>query len=84
MGLNERQIEALRLMVNESEELTNKEYRKKFNVSNKTAATDLNQLVKLGQIISKGKGRNVKYFYTINEKITRLTTRITKKGEENE
>jgi len=74
LGLNERQIVALRLMVNEGETFTNKKYREKFSVGNKTAATDLNQLVKLGQITCGGKGRNVKYYYMINEKITRLTT----------
>lgn len=70
LGLNERQIEALRLMVNEGEVFTNKKYREKFNVSNKTAATDLNQLVKSRQITSQGKGRSIKYHYTINEEIT--------------
>ncbi|MCK4428980.1 MAG: hypothetical protein KAU95_01285, partial [Candidatus Aenigmarchaeota archaeon] len=82
LGLNKRQIEVLGLMINKGEVFTNKKYREKFNVSNKTAATDLNQLVKLGQIVSRGKGRNVNYFYTINEKITRLTTRMTQKGDE--
>ena len=36
LGLNERQIEALRLMVNEGQELSNKDYQKMFKVSNAT------------------------------------------------
>lgn len=70
LGLNERQIETLRLMMNEREVFTNKKYREKFKVSNKTASTDLKQLVELRQITSQGKGRNIKYHYTINEEIT--------------
>ena len=41
LGLNERQIEALKLMVNEGEVMTNREYRRAFKVTNKTAATDI-------------------------------------------
>jgi ribosomal protein S30 len=41
LGLNERQIEALRLMANERRELSNKEYRELFSVSRPTAARDL-------------------------------------------
>ena len=46
MGLNDRQIEALRLMINEKQIFTNRRYRNVFKVTNKTAATDLNFLVK--------------------------------------
>ena len=48
LGLNERQIEALRLMVNEGQELSNKEYRKMFGVSRQTATRDLRGLVEVG------------------------------------
>jgi hypothetical protein len=41
MGLNERQIEALRLMVNEGKGFTNKEYREHFGVSNWTCVEDM-------------------------------------------
>ena len=45
LGLNERQIEALRLMVNEGRERSNKEYREVFGVATRTASRDLMQLV---------------------------------------
>lgn len=61
LGLNERQIEALRLMVNEGRELTNKEYRQLFGVTNVTAFRDLSQLVKVGQAKVIGSGRGRKY-----------------------
>ncbi len=37
-------------MVNEGWELSNKEYREMFDVSNATAYTDLSQLVDLGYV----------------------------------
>lgn len=80
LGLNKRQIEALRLMINDRKVFTNRAYREKFNVSNKTAATDLNQLVELGEIASKGKGRNVEYHYMIKQKTTQLATRLEKRS----
>lgn len=61
LGLNERQIEALRLMVNERQKFTNRRFRQFFKVTNKTAATDLNALVKIGMAQTRGKGRNVEY-----------------------
>jgi len=41
LGLNERQIEALRLMVNEGKGLGNADHRRLFNVSKNTASRDL-------------------------------------------
>jgi len=61
LGLNERQIEALRLMVNEGRELSNRDYREMFNVSNATAYTDLSQLVDLRYVKGVGKGRARRY-----------------------
>ena len=61
LGLNDRQIEALRLMVNEGKVFTNREYRQLFKVMNKTASTDLNTLVKKEIVIIRGRGRNVEY-----------------------
>lgn len=61
LGLNERQIEALRLMVNERRKFTNRKFRQLFKVTNKTAATDLNMLVKIGMVQLSGKGRSVEY-----------------------
>ena len=61
LGLNNRQIEVLRMMVNEGKVFTNRMHREKFGVTNKTAATDLNILVNKGMAQVKGKGRNVEY-----------------------
>lgn len=61
LGLNKRQIEALRLMVNKGKIFTNREFRKMFKVTNKTAATDLDMLIKFGMIQARGKGRSVEY-----------------------
>jgi hypothetical protein len=44
--LNERQIEALRLMVNEKRVLTNRDYRELSSVSNRIAANELQDLIK--------------------------------------
>ncbi|MCX6030569.1 MAG: helix-turn-helix domain-containing protein [Chloroflexi bacterium] len=61
LGLNERQVEALRLMVNEDRKLTNREYRQLFDVDDATAFRDLSRLVKSGQAKAVGLGRNVVY-----------------------
>jgi len=61
LGLNNRQIEALRLMVNERKEMTNSRYREIFSVANKTAATDLDASVKQGLIKRIGRGRSTRY-----------------------
>jgi ATP-dependent DNA helicase RecG len=61
LGLNERQIEALRLMVNEGRTLTNREYRQLFNVDDATAFRDLSKLVQVGQAKTVGGGRSRLY-----------------------
>jgi ATP-dependent DNA helicase RecG len=61
LGLNERQIEALRLMVNEGRTLTNREYRQLFNVDDATAFRDLSKLVQVGQAKAVGGGRSRLY-----------------------
>ena len=61
LGLNERQIEALKSMINAGRSLTNREYRNLFKVTNKTAATDLQSLIRCGMAEAVGKGRNVRY-----------------------
>jgi len=48
-------------MVNEGKIFTNREFRKMFKVTNKTASTDLNVLIKFGMIQARGRGRNVEY-----------------------
>jgi predicted HTH transcriptional regulator len=61
LGLNERQIEALRLMVNEKKAFSNKEYRQKFKVSNQTYVRDMRVLSKVGFVVPEGRGRALKY-----------------------
>jgi predicted HTH transcriptional regulator len=61
LGLNERQVEALRLMVNEGEEVTNREYCELFDVSTATATRDLGELVEMGQVSRVGRGRSTRY-----------------------
>jgi len=64
LGLNERQIEALRLMVNEGMDFTNERYRERFNVSQATAYRDLLQLVEKDLIQDRGRYRDKVYFYS--------------------
>jgi len=61
LGLNERQIEALRFMVNEKRVLTNRDYRDLFGVGNQTAARELTELVDKGQARRVGSGRATQY-----------------------
>ena len=61
LGLNDRQIEALRLMVNEKNSFSNKEYRQKFNVSNQTFVRDMKALSKLEFITAEGVGRSLRF-----------------------
>jgi len=61
VGLNERQIEALRLMVNEGRELSNTDYRRLFNVSRNTTSRDLQALVETGWVKVTGIGRGTRY-----------------------
>ena len=60
-GLNERQINALELMVNEGVTLTNREYCEQFGVTVPTATRDLNKLVASGQVLRVGQGRSTHY-----------------------
>jgi len=61
LGLNDRQIEVLRLMVNEDRVFSNREYQKQFDVSNQTFVRDMRFLLKLGLVAPKGKGRSLRY-----------------------
>lgn len=61
LGLNERQIEALRLMVNEKRIITNELYQAVSKVSRRTALRDLRGLVESGQVKAKGVGKGTKY-----------------------
>lgn len=61
LGLNERQIEALRLMVNEGIEFTNQAYREHFGVAKKTVVRDLEVLIEHGLIRRMERGRATRY-----------------------
>lgn len=61
LGLNQKQIEALKLMVNEGKIFTNPLYQDTFNVSKATAARHLKALVTKDQAIVTGKGKNTIY-----------------------
>ncbi|MFH1258973.1 MAG: ATP-binding protein [Elusimicrobiota bacterium] len=61
MGLNDRQIKALRLIVNEKKVITNELYQAINKVSRRTALRDLRGLVESGQIKAKGIGKGTKY-----------------------
>ena len=51
LGLNERQIEVLRLMMNEKQKITIKKYVEIFkNISDKTAKRDIKKLVEIGLV----------------------------------
>ncbi|MGA9347185.1 MAG: helix-turn-helix domain-containing protein [Anaerolineae bacterium] len=61
LGLNERQIEALALMVNEGKELTNSLYQTLFHVSRRTALRDLTGLVATGWVQQCGTRKGTIY-----------------------
>jgi len=61
LGLNDRQIEALRLMVNEKKTFTISQYTHTFKVTDKTARTDLKELDSLNLITKVGKTKGA-YF----------------------
>lgn len=61
LGLNERQIKAYTLMVNEKKTFTIKNYLERFKISKPTALKDLNAMVELGLAIKSKKGRSNVY-----------------------
>jgi len=61
LGLNKRQVEALRLMINESKILTNTLYQRIFKVARRTALRDLQGLVETEQAKMIGVGKGAKY-----------------------
>jgi Fic family protein len=64
-GFNDRQVQALTL-VRESGRLTNRDYRKLFRVSNKTAHQELRTLVDRKLIKRVGFGRSVEYVRVVD------------------
>lgn len=61
LGLNERQIKALRLMVNEKKKMTNTIYREIFKTSERSALRDLNDLREKGFVKRTGSRRAAEY-----------------------
>jgi len=61
LGLNERQIKALRLMVNEGRTMTASQYVQLFGVNRRTAQRDLTRLVARGQAKRIGQGVAIIY-----------------------
>lgn len=61
LGLNERQIKALRLMVNEGIEFTNRAYRERFGVAQKTVVRDLEKLMEHDLVRRVGRGPATRY-----------------------
>jgi len=61
LGLNERQISALAMMVNEGKKFSNKGYRGLFNVSNQTFVRDMGLLKRLDLVAAEGRGRSLRY-----------------------
>ncbi|MDQ4075987.1 MAG: putative DNA binding domain-containing protein [Chloroflexota bacterium] len=56
LGLNERQIEAMRIFRNDRQALSNSDYRKMFGVSDRTALRDLSAMMDLGLVKRVGSG----------------------------
>ena len=61
LGLNERQVGALRLMLNEGRDLTRQQYQDMFGIPKRTAVRDLNGLITAGQARRIGRGPGVLY-----------------------
>ncbi len=59
LGLNERQIESLRLMVNENKSMGIMEYSNRFNVNEKTTRRDLKEMISLGLVEKVGSTKKV-------------------------
>lgn len=64
LGLNERQVQALALMVNEGKEFNNQTFRELFGVTDRTALRDLTALVATKYVRRVGEGRKILYVAT--------------------
>ena len=67
IGLNDRQIKALEMMINQRIVFTNSKYQKQFDVSRYTASRDLKGIVDKDQAYVIGKGKATKYKSTAND-----------------
>lgn len=61
-GLNERQTDAL-IYFKSKGEITSSEYAQKYNVTDRTARTDLNELVEKELLAKNGETNQSKYLY---------------------
>ena len=64
LGLNERQVQGLALMVNEGKEFNNQTFRELFGVTDRTALRDLTALVATKYVRRVGEGRKILYVAT--------------------
>ena len=62
LGLNERQVDAI-LFFKAKGEITSTEYAAKFNVTDRTARTDLSVLVDKGILIRQGDYKTTKFYF---------------------
>ena len=62
LGLNERQTDAL-IHFKSKGEITTSEYAQKYNVTDRTARTDLNELIEKELLTKKGETNQSKYLY---------------------
>lgn len=67
MGLNGRQIRAV-MYVKEKGRITNKEYQKLNDVSNKTAYLELSDIVEKSVFVIEGSGRRIGYALKVMKK----------------
>ncbi len=65
LGLNDRQIDALRILRNEGQALSNSDYRTRYGVSDRTALRDLSAMMDLGLVRRVGSGPQS--FYVVSE-----------------
>jgi ATP-dependent DNA helicase RecG len=62
LGLNERQTDAL-IYFKSKGEITSSEYAQKYNITDRTARTDLNELIEKELLTKKGETNQSKYLY---------------------
>jgi ATP-dependent DNA helicase RecG len=66
LGLNERQIDAL-LFYKEKGEIVSSQYADKYNISDRTARTDLTELVVKGVLNKQGETKLAVYVFPIRK-----------------
>jgi ATP-dependent DNA helicase RecG len=62
LGLNERQVDAL-IYFKAKGEITSSEYAQKYNITDRTARTDLNELLEKELLTKRGETNQSKYLY---------------------